>query len=63
MEFLPNKNDNYGSKNYWINRFEKEKSYDWLVNYDKVKHLLTNYVKKDDFILIVGKRKTFFQCL
>lgn len=61
MELLPNKNDDYGSQNYWVDRFEKERTYEWLVNYSHIKDLIAKHVNKSASILILGGFNSLLQ--
>lgn len=52
---LPEENQNYGNKSYWIDRFQREDVYEWLVGYQQIKNILRKYIDKNDTILILGK--------
>uniref|UniRef100_A0A7S0BHK7 Methyltransferase domain-containing protein n=1 Tax=Rhodosorus marinus TaxID=101924 RepID=A0A7S0BHK7_9RHOD len=50
----PDDNTDYKKKEYWDNRFDSEKNYDWLVSFPDVEDIIRMYVKPTDRILIVG---------
>ncbi|XP_071479197.1 EEF1A lysine methyltransferase 4-like [Diadema antillarum] len=39
---------------YWDSRFQDEETYDWLVKYSQIRHLIAKYVSKGDRILMLG---------
>lgn len=47
---------NYGDPRYWDRRYNEYqgKMFDWLENYESLKPLLKDLVKKEDKILILG---------
>mmetsp|Transcript_29993 Transcript_29993/g.115158 ORF Transcript_29993/g.115158 Transcript_29993/m.115158 type:complete len:158 (-) Transcript_29993:1117-1590(-) len=50
----PEDNTDYKKKEYWDNRFDSEKHYDWLVSFPDVEETIRMYVKPTDRILVVG---------
>ncbi|OLY81787.1 Methyltransferase-like protein 13 [Smittium mucronatum] len=44
----------YDSKDYWVSRFEKEKSFDWLLDYSSLKPFFDRYCTKSSQILNLG---------
>ena len=50
----PKDNAVYRNVEYWDGRFEHEDQYEWLASYKDVRHLITEVVKRDDRVLIVG---------
>ncbi|XP_044075299.1 EEF1A lysine methyltransferase 4 [Siniperca chuatsi] len=54
MDYLPDHNSRYKDVDYWDERYKTEQCYDWLGCFSKFQHLLENYVKKEDSILILG---------
>jgi SAM-dependent methyltransferase len=51
---LPKNNLEYGKKEYWDDRFAKEKDYDWLVGYEDVQDLIAPYMTESAKVLLVG---------
>ena len=47
-------NSNYGTVEYWDDRYSSEESYDWLGS-AKFTDIVTDYLNKSDHILILGK--------
>lgn len=47
---------NYGDKQYWDNRYKKQKgkTFDWLEDYESLKELILKYITKKDKILMLG---------
>ncbi|XP_053213775.1 EEF1A lysine methyltransferase 4-like [Panonychus citri] len=54
MSTLPEANQTYGTKDYWISRFNQENVYEWLVDYQQLKAHLAENINQDDTILILG---------
>ncbi|XP_028327969.1 EEF1A lysine methyltransferase 4 [Gouania willdenowi] len=54
MDHLPDVNSLYKDVDYWDERYTTEQSYDWLGTFSKFDHLLGDYIKKEDSILILG---------
>ncbi|KAJ8904803.1 hypothetical protein NDN08_001318 [Rhodosorus marinus] len=50
----PEDNTDYKKKEYWDDRFDSEKHYDWLVSFPDVEKTIRMYVKPNDRILVVG---------
>jgi SAM-dependent methyltransferase len=51
---LPKQNCEYGSREYWEDRFSKESDYEWLLSYERLASQLSKYLSRDSRILIVG---------
>lgn len=45
----------FHEKEYWKNRFEKEKHFEWLVNWDNIKEEFEPYLDKCEDVLHLGK--------
>lgn len=56
MDHLPDNNSRYKDVDYWDERYKTEQSYDWLGSFSKFQHILENHVKKEDSILMLGKK-------
>jgi hypothetical protein len=54
MMNIPNVNEEYGSKEYWDNRYQHESQYDWFAAYDAFRQIVINSVTKSDKILNLG---------
>ncbi|XP_067139077.1 EEF1A lysine methyltransferase 4-like [Centruroides vittatus] len=54
MTLIPKKNEVYKDVEYWNKRYELEENNDWLLHYDSLSHLITQYVKFTDKILMLG---------
>ncbi|KAM9844792.1 EEF1A lysine methyltransferase 4 [Aulostomus maculatus] len=50
----PDDNSRYKDVDYWDERYQTERSYDWLGGFSKFQHLLDKHIKKEDSILILG---------
>ncbi|OMJ30105.1 Methyltransferase-like protein 13 [Smittium culicis] len=44
----------YDSKDYWVSRFEREESFEWLLDYVKLKPVLEKHCCKSNSILNLG---------
>ncbi|KAI1697684.1 endothelin-converting enzyme 2 [Ditylenchus destructor] len=44
----------YTDVNYWDKRFEDEKEYEWIANFDQCSRLIVPYLKPDHRILHLG---------
>eukprot|EP01029_Cantina_marsupialis_P000753 TRINITY_DN10557_c0_g1_i1.p1 TRINITY_DN10557_c0_g1~~TRINITY_DN10557_c0_g1_i1.p1 ORF type:complete len:213 (+),score=44.56 TRINITY_DN10557_c0_g1_i1:25-639(+) len=54
MNFEPEDNRQYKTKEYWNQRFEKEENFEWLVTFKDVKDQIDELVPKESNTLIVG---------
>ena len=57
---IPSDNRLYNSVDYWDKRYEscgqsESQSYDWLVGYSDVKHIIEKCVPKTGSVLMLGK--------
>lgn len=52
--FMAQRNEEYGKKEYWNERFSEEDSYEWCKDYQFFKQNILKYVAKTDKILILG---------
>ena len=62
---IPRDNGLYNSVDYWNKRYEscgqnESQSYDWLVDYSNVKHIIEKNVPKTASILMLGKISLLF---
>jgi len=54
-DLTPKDNKEYKTKEYWDQRYQKDKGlYDWFKGYGEIKHLINKYVPKDKSVLNVG---------
>jgi EEF1A lysine methyltransferase 4 len=44
----------YKTKEYWDERFQKEETYDWLLTYQQIKSSISQFLRPDQTILIIG---------
>ena len=51
---LPDKNAQYLQGEYWNNRFQNEKQYDWFKDFSEFKHLCVKHLHAGDSVLILG---------
>ena len=51
---LPPTNFEYNKQMYWDDRYEKDDSYEWFKGYESFRHLVAQYVRKTDRILMLG---------
>jgi flavorubredoxin len=58
---IPKDNSSYDDINYWNQRYESEDTYDWLLDYSSISHIIKNHVSKDHSILMLGKIYTTFE--
>lgn len=49
----------FDKKEYWEERFEKEKHFEWLMTWEDIKEVITPYLGKNEYILNLGKSKVF----
>lgn len=64
MSQLPDSNHCYSSLDYWNNRYESEKTYDWFTSYASFRHIIQTTVKTTDRILILGcGNSTLSECM
>ena len=54
MDFIAARNEEYKSKDYWDRRFEQEDEYEWLVQFNDVRHTLETLLQSEHRILVVG---------
>ncbi|XP_062844033.1 EEF1A lysine methyltransferase 4 isoform X2 [Trichomycterus rosablanca] len=54
MDYLPDCNNRYKDVEYWNDRYKTEESFEWFGDFSKFRHLLVQYIKKEDRILILG---------
>lgn len=52
---LPEKNESYGEKDYWDERYAEEDEFDWFADYELFRHHVMNTIHKSDKILHLGK--------
>eukprot|EP01121_Diplochlamys_sp_Union-15-3_P012285 TRINITY_DN3661_c0_g1_i1.p1 TRINITY_DN3661_c0_g1~~TRINITY_DN3661_c0_g1_i1.p1 ORF type:complete len:223 (+),score=42.82 TRINITY_DN3661_c0_g1_i1:45-713(+) len=44
----------YGKKEFWEKKYEEEKIFDWYQDYVSLKPVITKYMPKDKWVLVVG---------
>jgi len=57
LDILPEKNEEYKTKEYWEKRYEKEPettTFEWFKGWPELKDTLTEYLSKEDIILMLG---------
>lgn len=54
MEHLPDHNSKYKYVDYWDERYQTEESFEWFGDFSTFQHLLENFIKKEDSILVLG---------
>ena len=55
-DFAPDDNEDYNKKDYWDKRYEAEKEFDWLGDFQAFEHLFRRYAppNEDESLLILG---------
>lgn len=55
---LPEKNETYGTQEYWEERYAQDKvedkTYDWFKNYDSLKPIFNQLIQKSDKVIHLG---------
>lgn len=51
---LPKSNKEYGSKEYWEQRFQGEEEYDWLLSFQQLSSQLLPFLRPESRILVIG---------
>lgn len=45
----------FDKKEYWEDRFEKEKHFEWLMTWQDIQNLVRPYLDKNEHVLNLGK--------
>lgn len=48
----------FDKKQYWENRFEKEKHFEWLLTWDNIKMEIEPYLDKNEDVLHLGNENS-----